>query len=88
MTDDGAITNQMLLEHMQASILSSKVEVLQRIDKLEGRVDRLQERVEKGFEEARQHRQALQEDLDATIRTQFKHQKQLALLSGEGRQQQ
>lgn len=96
MTDDGAITNRILLEHIQ----SSKLEVLQklndstneltgRIDKLENRVGRLENRVgslevrvERNFEEARLHRQALREDLDATIRTQFKHGKQLAVLTG------
>lgn len=81
MTDDGVITNRMLLDHMQAM----KHELIERFNGrfngLEVRVDRLEQKVERGFEEARQHRQALQEDLDATIRLQGKHSEQLAQLS-------
>ncbi len=77
MTNDGIITNRMLLEHQQAM----KSELSERINHLEQKVDRLEQKVDRGFEEARQHRQALQEDLDATIRLQGKHSEQLAQLA-------
>ncbi len=83
----------MLLEHQQAM----KGELLQYIHDLRSdtnglsrRMDRLELKVDRGFaeaahrfEEARQHRQALQEDLEATMRTQFTHKKQLAVLTGQ-----
>jgi hypothetical protein len=77
------ITNLVLLEHMQAM----KADLLQQVKQiridlttLDYKVDTLSERVERGFEEARKHRQELQEDLDATIRMFMKHDKKLARL--------
>jgi hypothetical protein len=81
MTDDGVITTKILLEHIQVNTaavgkLSSKV------DSLSERVDGLEKTMKKGFEEAKQHRDNLQEDLEATISMQFEHKKQLAVLTG------
>lgn len=74
---DEIITNGVLLEHIQAM----KNDLIQRIDLVDTTVERLTQRVEQGFEEARLHRQALQEDLDATIRMVGKHDKKLACIS-------
>ncbi len=84
------ITNRLLLQHMQGM----KSEILTRFDGLETRVDTLEKKVDDGFENvrrkfesvdrqfevARQHREALQEDLDASIRMLGKHDKKLARL--------
>ena len=88
-----AITNTMLLEHMQAMKydLQEQIKGLgrhvggidQKLERLAQRVTRLAEDMRQGFEEAREHRQALQEDLDATMRLQFKHSKKLARLGGQ-----
>ena len=85
MDDDGIITGKMLLEHMQFqfnTVHQGFSAMNRRFDALEMRVDRLEQRVERGFEEARVHREMLQVDLDATIRMQFRHEKELATLSG------
>jgi hypothetical protein len=89
MTDDGTITNRMLLEHIQAGKNELKQEFGRRFNRLEKWVDRLEIEMKSGFQQvrselnaARIHREMLQEDLDATIRMQFQHQKQLAVLSG------
>ncbi|MBU1910835.1 hypothetical protein KKG16_00305 [Patescibacteria group bacterium] len=78
------ITNKVLLEHMQ----SMKHELQQqitgfgmRMERVEVNLKQLSQHVEDGFEEARQHRQALQEDLEATISMQAKHQQKLAKIS-------
>ncbi len=85
MTDDGTITNKMLLEHMQANF--NRID--RRFENIDRRFETLESRVEKGFrlihqelDDARTHREAIQIDLDATIRMQFTHQKQLAVLTG------
>lgn len=81
MADD--ITNGMLLQHMQGMKYDLEVkidDVGRGLRGLAQKVDRLSQRVEEGFEEARQHRQALQEDLEATILMQAKHQAKLARL--------
>lgn len=94
MTNDGTITNRMLLEHIQGS----KYELSQKIDVLSERVERLEVKVDRGFvqidrrfadvyhklDEARLHRETLQEDLEATIKMQSAHQKKIATLSGKG----
>jgi len=81
----------MLLEHMQGM----KYEFLQRIGSVDGRLENMDGRLKnveeglkglrqdtnQGFEEARQHRQALQEDLEETMRVQNGHTKKLATLS-------
>jgi len=64
MTDDGTITNRMLLEHQQAM----RSDLTKRIDHMEMKMDRKFVDVDRQFAEARQHREALQEDLEATIR--------------------
>ena len=85
MADD--ITNIVLLEHMQVmkSDLQQQIAALdQKIDQKIARVEKntanLTEEMRKGFEEARQHRQALQEDLEATMRMLAKHNVKLAQL--------
>ncbi len=89
MTDDGAITNRILLDHIMVNTgaidrLSRRVDGLSgSVDGLSQRVDRLEEKMDRKFEEAKQHRDNLQEDLEATILMQFKHQKQLAMITGE-----
>lgn len=89
MADD--ITNRMLLGHMQAM----KNELLQKIMAVEGGwenmgeglqqlkivIQRLEQKVDRGFEEATQHRQALQEDLEATMQLQLKQQRKLERIS-------
>lgn len=78
MTDDGTITNRMLLEHQQAM----KRELTDRINTLEQKVDRGFADNDRRFEEARRHREGLQEDLEATMMMQYRHEKELAVLTG------
>jgi hypothetical protein len=86
MTDDGTITNRMLLEHMQGQ----KNELMQRIEESNQelkrefgqRFDRLEREIRNGFEEAHQHRQALQEDLEVTMKEQFAQKRQIAAMAG------
>lgn len=86
MTDDGLITNRMLLEHIQA-LRNDMNQGFDRVDnrfsRLELRVDQLEQKVDRGFEEARQDRQIIREDLEATILTQFEQGKQIAVLAGK-----
>ena len=79
MTDDGVITNKILLEHIQGL----RGEMVQRFDTLEKRVDRLAQEVKQGFKQARDDREAIREDLDATIRMQALHDKKIAVLAGD-----
>jgi len=75
------ITNKMLLEHMQAmknELIQKFYGLENRFSGLENKVSHLEQKMDQGFEEARQHREAMQEDLDATIRMQAKHDKKLA----------
>lgn len=82
------ITNGILLQHMQGmkSELKQDIKGLgERMDSLEGKVIRLEKKVDMGFEDARRqfedarkHREALQEDLNATIQMVGKHQRKLA----------
>jgi hypothetical protein len=81
------ITNIVLLQHIQAmkSGLESQMEALKnslesKIVSLDTRVDTLTTEMQRGFEEARQHRQALQEDLEATMLMLSKHEAKLARL--------
>lgn len=89
MTDDGTITNQMLLEHMHAQ----KYELLQemkagfttvdhRFRQINERFERLEKKVDEGFTELQRDTRGLREDLDATILMQAKHEEQLAVLTG------
>lgn len=95
MTDDGLITNKILLRHIQANAgsldrLSRKVDGLgKRLGNLEGKfgslagkVGSLEHTMNQGFEEAHMDRQSIHEDLDATIRMQTKHDHQIAVLTG------
>lgn len=86
MADD--ITNQVLLDHMQSmkfelqqEMRGMKFELQHEIRDVQKNLKNLEERVERGFEEARLHREALQEDLEATMRMQAKHQRKLEKLS-------
>lgn len=81
MADKKVITNKVLLQHIQ----DMKNDLQQQINRLDQKVDRgfvevhvRFAEVARKFEEARQHRQALQEDLDATIRLVSKHEVKLA----------
>ncbi len=71
------VTNGMLLAHMQGM----KNDLQQQIVILNQKIDGLAQKVNEGFEDARLHRQALQEDLDATIRMVGKHEVKLARMS-------
>lgn len=51
-----------------------------RMDNLHSRLDHLEQRMERGFADAKAHREALQEDLEATILLQGKHEKRLTKL--------
>ncbi|MFA6038966.1 MAG: hypothetical protein WCV62_03510 [Candidatus Peribacteraceae bacterium] len=85
-----AITNAMLLEHMQAmrSGLEQKMGSLeQKMGSMEQKIENvkmdLQDfkmEVREGFEDARLHRRALQEDLEATIKLQAKHDSAISRL--------
>ncbi len=79
MTDDGLITNRMLLEHIQAL----RNDMTHGFSSVHQRIDRLEQSVDRRFEEARQDRQVIREDLEATILTQFDHGKQIAVLAGK-----
>ncbi len=89
MADD--ITNIVLLQHIQAmkSNLESQIaSVDQKVSSVDQKVASVNQKVDKntmemrtGFEEAHQHREALQEDLEATMRMLSKHESKLARLS-------
>lgn len=67
-----------LRQVFQSEMTTMKRDLQAQITSLDRKVDRLSDRVERGFEEARVHRQALQEDLDATIRMVGRHEVKLA----------
>ncbi|MDD4287845.1 MAG: hypothetical protein PHO20_03690 [Candidatus Peribacteraceae bacterium] len=67
MTDD--ITNGVLLEHIQGM----RNDLQQQISALQQQISALAAEVHQGFKEAQEHRQALQEDLEETMRVQSKH---------------
>ncbi len=78
------ITNGMLLEHMQG-MKNDLQQQIANVDKkltnlIKGVEIKLTEDMTRGFEEARQHRQALQEDLEETMRVLSQHGKKLARL--------
>lgn len=91
MIDDGVITGKVLLQHMQGmkGDLQTQIERLEKkVDKTIERMDQGFERMDRGFEvmregfeDARLHREALQEDLYATMRVQAKHGRKLARLT-------
>lgn len=85
MFDDGVITGKILLDHIQSSKLELKQDIRNlstQFDSLEKRLDSLEVKVEDGFRDAREHREMLQIDLDATIRMQSRHERELAVISG------
>jgi septation ring formation regulator EzrA len=79
--DPSDFTNRVLLEHMQAmkeefllrlsamgSGLGNRLDTLdKRMEKMETKMEKMETKMEQGFQEAREHREALQEDLEATI---------------------
>ncbi len=74
------ITKKELLEHMHAmrNDLQGQISSLgQRMVGMNGRLYNFEQIMDRGFTEAREHRQAIQEDLDATIRMVAKHDKKL-----------
>lgn len=71
------ITNAILLGHIQ----TMKHDLQTQIGNLRIDFARMEIQMRQGFEEARHHRQALQEDLNATIRLQGKHTTAIARLS-------
>jgi len=68
------ITNGVLLEYMKGM----KIELKQDITSLDSRMNRLEATMNRRFNEAQLHREALQEDLNATIKMVGKHEKTLA----------
>ncbi len=81
MADD--ITNIVLLQHIHAMKTGLEQQISnvdRRIASLEQKVDTNTIEMRKGFQEAGEHRQALQEDLEETIRVLSKHEKRLARL--------
>ncbi len=70
------ITNSVLLEHIQAL----KNDLQSQISRLDKKIDRIDAKVDRGFEEARQHREALQEDVEVTMHAVYAHGKKLARL--------
>jgi|CXWL01.1.fsa_nt_gi hypothetical protein len=81
------ITLQTILEHIQESNNNVQQQIARLEQKMDigfhnvrlrfEKVDRQFEQVDRQFEDARLHRQALQEDLEETMRVQFKHGRQL-----------
>ena len=85
MADD--ITNIVLLQHIHAmkSSLEEKISAVknsleQQIAAVDLKTGMLASEMRHGFQEAREHRQALQEDLEATMHMLSKHEKKLARL--------
>lgn len=75
------VTKKDLLGHLQAmkNDLQNQLYSLDRkYNGLDGKLASFEAKMERGFIEAREHRQAIQEDLDATIRMVAKHDKKLA----------
>ena len=83
MADD--ITNVMLLRYLERMKADLERQITALNEKLSGRIDRLEVtmgnltvEMRTEFEEAHQHRQSLQEDLEATMRMLAKHERKLA----------
>jgi|GEM_PF-1155880 len=63
--------------------LSQTVDGLsERVNSIDHKLNRLEYVVKEGFEDAREDRQGLHDDLDATIRMQADYQTNLAVLTG------
>lgn len=85
MADD--ITNIVLLQHMQAMKSSLEVQISavkstleQQIAAVDQKIDKNTQEMRTGFTETRQHLQALQEDLVATMQMLSRHEKKLVRL--------
>ena len=77
------ITNRVLLEHMQGmkNDLQQQISSLDvKVTGLEQKLTQLAHKVDEGFEDARRHRQALQEDLEETMKVQGRDATKLARL--------
>jgi predicted nucleic acid-binding Zn-ribbon protein len=88
------VTNIVILQHMhlmkssleqQIIALDQKVATLDRKitavdEKVDSNATSLRTEMRRGFQEAHEHRQALQEDLEATMRMLSKHDRKLARL--------
>ncbi len=81
------ISNIVLLQHIQAMKSSLELQIATvdqklglQIAALDQKIDRNTDEMRRGFEEARAHRQALQEDLEETMRMLSKHESKLARL--------
>lgn len=70
------VSTTVLLQHM----LGMKSDLQAQIDRIGKKMDEGFAEMRQGFKEAREHREALQEDLYATMRVQHKHSKKLARL--------
>ncbi len=81
MADD--ITNKMLLEHMQGMKNDLQQQITgidNKVVGLQGQLTNLTIEVRQGFSDAKKHREALQEDLEATMQMVGKHDIKLARL--------
>lgn len=78
MTDDGTITNEMLFDHIQAG----RRETREFKKDLQKQIVRLEQKMDQGFREAKEQREEIREDLEATIKMQAGHDRELAVLTG------
>ena len=69
-----------LLQHVQGMKSDLQQQISDLGKNLSGRVGSLEKKVEEGFEEAKKHREALQEDLEETMKVQGRHTRKLARL--------
>lgn len=74
MTDDGTITNKILFDQIQLGRKEAR--------EIKKNLERLEKKMDEGFQEAKERREEIREDLDATIRMQASHEQELAVLSG------
>jgi|GEM_PF-3406362 len=71
------ISNIVLLQHIQAMKSSLEEQIAAVDQKIERNTAILTTEMRKGFEEAREHRHAFQEDLAATMKMLGKHERKL-----------
>lgn len=69
------------MQAMKNDLQTQITDVKTQITDVKTDVRGLREEMRQGFTEAKEHRQALQEDLEATMQLQLKHQEKLARLS-------
>ena len=85
MTDDGTITNKILFDHIQLGrkeVREFKKDLQLQINTFEQKMDQKFQEVDERLNEAKKHREAIAEDLDATIRMQAVHDTKIAVLTG------